>query len=439
MEPDQSPVAPDVTEVQGTTLTVKWYSPLCRVTKTSKLLAALTMIMLPFLGGYVGWEIAQSYSQQKTSIENIDKEDNAEVINLKSVNSAEVNDYRFEGRRTGYFNYQNRVFFTDVFANPNVEELANGESDWLFDISAAVELVDADSKTFEVIGREPAQAGSAFAKDSTTVFDGSKPLLKADPVSAMTFGRGGSYLISNEGLYLGGDFIVDGTLTTIEVFIQNDEVVSPYHVYVHQTDTNEWYRVGNVENRPFVEKINAPVASALGNQIFPVQIVQPQQSYNEDIKVTEDPLGLFNAYFVSAGDFKVGNVTQSAIYGRRLHFISDNLDIQLTGMAQVEFDYHYGTWITTFIPDENSVNRIPVLKDGQKVNFLTKTDDTLCRQEFGCKNVDEIINGDTVYTSPVYKTRVKIFNPTLAYEVIPSDAGTPAYTIGFDRLETISE
>ncbi|MFM2424423.1 MAG: hypothetical protein RLZZ70_814 [Candidatus Parcubacteria bacterium] len=60
MEPNQPPVAPEVTEVKYTAPSAKWYSSLCRVTKTSKLLAALTMIILPFVGGYVGWEVANT-------------------------------------------------------------------------------------------------------------------------------------------------------------------------------------------------------------------------------------------------------------------------------------------------------------------------------------------------------------------------------------------
>jgi len=35
-----------------------WYQPLCKVTSTSKILAAVIFIILPFVGGYVGYQIA---------------------------------------------------------------------------------------------------------------------------------------------------------------------------------------------------------------------------------------------------------------------------------------------------------------------------------------------------------------------------------------------
>jgi len=38
----------------------RWHAPLTRVTTTSKVLAAIIFIALPFVGGYVGWQMAAS-------------------------------------------------------------------------------------------------------------------------------------------------------------------------------------------------------------------------------------------------------------------------------------------------------------------------------------------------------------------------------------------
>ena len=59
--PNNEVVANAVTDnpVSTTTETRKctaWYSPLCQVTKTSKILAAIIFIAMPFVGGSVGWK-----------------------------------------------------------------------------------------------------------------------------------------------------------------------------------------------------------------------------------------------------------------------------------------------------------------------------------------------------------------------------------------------
>lgn len=41
-----------------------WYRPLCKVTKTSKILAATVMILLPFVGGYVGYRVGSVDEQE---------------------------------------------------------------------------------------------------------------------------------------------------------------------------------------------------------------------------------------------------------------------------------------------------------------------------------------------------------------------------------------
>ena len=158
--------------------------------------------------------------------------------------------------------------------------------------------------------------------------------------------------------------------------------------------------------------------------------------YSAQLKVTENPADLFDKYFSSAGEFLVASVTPSAIYGRRLHFVSSNADLYITGAVQVEFNYHYGVWVTRFIPNQISASKMPIFKDGRKTTFESKTEDTLC-EVFGCKSIEDILSAESVYVSPVYEASVKLYNPTVGYEVVPSDAGTPAYTVGFEKLEII--
>ncbi|MES2966863.1 MAG: hypothetical protein V4668_03680 [Patescibacteria group bacterium] len=158
--------------------------------------------------------------------------------------------------------------------------------------------------------------------------------------------------------------------------------------------------------------------------------------HSAQIKVTENPADLFDEYFSAAGEFLVASVTPSAIYGRRLHFVSSNADLYIMGVIQIEFDYHYGGWVRRFTPDQTSISKMPLLKNSQKIEFLTKTEDTLC-EVFKCKSAEDILSGENVYVSPVYKASVKLYNPTLGYEVVPSDAGTPAYTVGFEKLEIL--
>ncbi len=158
--------------------------------------------------------------------------------------------------------------------------------------------------------------------------------------------------------------------------------------------------------------------------------------YSAQIKVTENPADLFDEHFSSAGEFLVASVTPSAIFGRRLHFVSSIADSYITGVAQVEFSYHYGDWVTLFIPDQTSVSIMPTFKDGRKTEFLSKTEDTLC-EVFGCKSIEDILSAESVYVSPVYEASVKLYNPALGYEVIPSDAGTPAYIVEFEKLEIL--
>ncbi len=52
--PPQTPT-PDTSTPE--TETCKWYSPLCKVTNTSKILTAVIFIILPFVGGYAGYTL----------------------------------------------------------------------------------------------------------------------------------------------------------------------------------------------------------------------------------------------------------------------------------------------------------------------------------------------------------------------------------------------
>ncbi len=429
MEQTRDPLSPETTTEPQPTV---WHARLTEVTTASKIIAAFMMIILPFAGGYVGWQIALINGQNvaTTKVKSIIvNNETTDVIDVATINPADIKHYRFDGRRTGYFSYQNRVFFTDTFADPATENLVNGQSDWLFDTSKAVELKDADHKTFEVISREPAQVGTAFAKDDTNVFWRQMPLLNADPASAVVFGQGGSFLVSDKGLYLNSNFIVDGTADNLAVFIQNtDEGFSPYHVYIHRTDTNEWYRAGNMENKPFSEKISTPPASALADQIFPSQTVYLSQDYSEEMRVTEDPNDLFVRYFESAGNFRVTDVTASAIYGRRLNFEALDEALYVMGTIKMTNSYYYDrNWIISFEPDNESKSKLPKLKGAPDIAFVVVSPNSLCTS-FDCND-----------HNATYKARVKVTNPSVSYEVIPSDAGTSPYVLRFDQLEVFHE
>ncbi len=52
------PQIPDPFTATAPIETCKWYSPLCKVTTTSKVLAAVMFIILPFVGGYIGYKVA---------------------------------------------------------------------------------------------------------------------------------------------------------------------------------------------------------------------------------------------------------------------------------------------------------------------------------------------------------------------------------------------
>ncbi len=158
---------------------------------------------------------------------------------------------------------------------------------------------------------------------------------------------------------------------------------------------------------------------------------------SEQMKVGENALDLFNNHFSSKGKFEISNVTPSALYGQRLNFKSGVPDLKISGTVKVEFNYHYDSWMTIFTPDEISMLSMPILKDSKPVSFMSMTDDYLCKDVFKCKSEDEIRNDRNIYTSPIYETKVALLNPTLGYEVVPSDAGTPTYTISFEKLEVL--
>ncbi len=63
MEPQQI-TDESLTNNQTNEVTCAWYSPLCKVTTTSKILAAVIFIILPFVGGYIGYKVASETTEK---------------------------------------------------------------------------------------------------------------------------------------------------------------------------------------------------------------------------------------------------------------------------------------------------------------------------------------------------------------------------------------
>lgn len=408
----------ETTEAPEFTNNCAWYTPLCRVTRASKFLAALTMIILPFVGGYVGWQLGIISNTHDAAMV-VTGNDSLTAITTSATNYVD----------------QEFGFSLELPFRWSVKEVSASNTDW-----------------YTPQGAEKHLAFTNFAGKSFSV-----SVFKMNPLQSYFHCYSYRYSPSDKQWHrqdntkidrCTDEDVVDGqTNTTLYANIEiagrpalRQFSINPFSILLPLSDDLGLHVIISNNDDTF-DQLDPEVLEILNS----LKLVSSPQGtyvpadYTEQMNVTEKPGDLFSEFFVSSGDFAVASVTASAIYGRRLHFISDNPDTQLTGIAQIEFSYHYGDWVTTFIPDEISISKMPVLKDGRKVSFLTTSDDPLCEQLFDCKNVEEILSGDGVYTSPVYTARVKLANPALGYEVIGSDAGTPAYTIGFDRLETISE
>ena len=52
------PTQPVLADTSAASKTSSWYQPLCRATSLSKILAAIIFIVMPFIGGYVGYQLA---------------------------------------------------------------------------------------------------------------------------------------------------------------------------------------------------------------------------------------------------------------------------------------------------------------------------------------------------------------------------------------------
>jgi hypothetical protein len=152
-----------------------------------------------------------------------------------------------------------------------------------------------------------------------------------------------------------------------------------------------------------------------------------QQTLYEDYNLSTNEL--FQKHFSTSGDFntsRIQPVPLSGIYGGggTLEFIPSK-DIFLTGEATVTFEEYFNSWLLQFVPDSDSIGKIPQLKSIENISFSFVSPEVLC-QKIKC---DRAIG--------TYKLKLKVFNPTLYYEVIPSDTGAFKYNLRADTFEVI--
>jgi len=132
--------------------------------------------------------------------------------------------------------------------------------DWV--VAGPAKLIsEADVDTFKVVSAELAQTGSLYAVDSKNAYNFDVILPNVDIQSLEIFGRGGAFLISNKGLYIGTKFITSAGKDETEVFVMNvSEGMSEFNVYVHNLVSGEWLQAGfGVETK----KIQSPKLSDL--------------------------------------------------------------------------------------------------------------------------------------------------------------------------------
>lgn len=241
--------------------------PINQVTPVSKYLAMALFIILPFVGGYVGYTFAPEKVVEVTVTPAvIITPSEAESFDVLVSVPVDAQHFLFEGRKTGYFSSNDKVYLAQLNGTVDTEV---GEYDWVV-IGPAEIVPEADAATFKVISSEPAQTGSLFAVDSERAYSFKTLLPNVDVTTVEIFGRGGAFLMSDKGLYIGDVLVTSAAKADVEVYVINaTEALSPFHVYVHNLVSNTWLQGGaGLEQK----EIPAPEASDLTEEfkLFPL-------------------------------------------------------------------------------------------------------------------------------------------------------------------------
>lgn len=232
---------------------IKTPHPVNQVTPLSKYLALVIFVTLPFVGAYIGYQLAP---EKVVEVQVMTTEIQPAAVETKTVSTNTVRSPErilFNGEITGYVINDGKLFYTPFGVS------ASGT---VSDGSDLRPVPDADPATFRVIASEPNEVGTLFAIDSMQAYSGEQVLQNVDVATVETFGKGNAFLISDKGLYLWKTFITAGKKTDLEVYAMsnNGEAMSPFNVYVHNKITNTWL---SAIDKGDIKTISAPKASQL--------------------------------------------------------------------------------------------------------------------------------------------------------------------------------
>ncbi|MES2966867.1 MAG: hypothetical protein V4668_03700 [Patescibacteria group bacterium] len=244
--------------------------PVNQITPVSKYLALALFIILPFLGAYIGYQLAPERVVE-VLVENL----NTEKDESSAVNSTETllhvpvdaQHILFEERKTGYFIHNDKVYLAET---TGTENLANDEWDWIVEGKPTL-MPDADAATFKVISAELAQTGSLYAIDTKRAYSFDKVLPKVDIASVEVFGQGGAFLLSNDGLYIGDRLITGLSNKNLEIYVMKlSEGMSSFNIYIHNLENDLWLKGGfGVETKEISAPKNSDLTAEL--KLYPIE------------------------------------------------------------------------------------------------------------------------------------------------------------------------
>ncbi len=150
---------PDELTSTTTSASCPWYQPLCRVTPVSKYLAMIIFIMLPFVGGYVGYQYALTTVKPAVMSESV----LGELVNAPEESQDFNNNYDSDSLQKPWITDQvNHEFRLE---DGNVVFSTRGDA-----ARVTTHIVESlDPKTFQSLNEISGQFELLYAKDDNNV------------------------------------------------------------------------------------------------------------------------------------------------------------------------------------------------------------------------------------------------------------------------------